>query len=286
MELFKEIEEQYVETNGIKLHTIISGKGNPVILLHGFPEFWYGWKNIILGLKDDFKLIVPDMRGYNRSGKPKGYENYTLDIIIEDIKGLSEQLNLGKFVLVGHDWGGVVAWAFAEKHPELLTKLIILNSPNPATFRKSIKESGSQRKASGYITQITAPDGEENLLKNNCEMLRATVFMTASNKNGYTEFDKEKYIEAWTQPGAIAGGINYYKANSDLSKWTGVINVPTLVIWGMKDVFLLPSLLDHLDEFVNDLMIIKSEKASHWINNDDPELVISSIKSFINDLLN
>ncbi len=280
MESLKDSEELYVSINGIKIHTIVSGEGKPIILLHGFPEFWYAWKNIILGLKEEYKLITPDLRGYNLSDKPPDIKHYKLDVIVDDIKGLSEQLDLGKFYLVGHDWGGVVAWAFAEKYPNLLNKLIILNAPNPALFGKSIKGNSSQRKASGYIQNLIAPDGADNLLRNDCEMLKATVFMTASNKEGYSNYDKEKYIEAWTQPGAINGGINFYKANSDLSEWTGIIKVPTLVIWGMKDIFLLPKLLDNLDDLVGDLTIIKSEKASHWINNDDPELVISSIRDF------
>ena len=263
MELFEECNELYINTNGIKLHAIIAGTGDPLVLLHGFPEFWYGWKNIIMGLKDDYRLIVPDMRGYNLSDKPIGIENYTLDILVDDIKGLSEELNLDKFVLAGHDWGGMVAWAFAEKYPEYLAKLIILNAPNPALFKKSLESSKSQRNASGYITQLMAPNGEEFLLKNNCEFLKASVFMTAKNKKGYDEFDKKKYFEAWTQPGAITGGINYYRANSDLSKWTGIINVPTLVLWGMEDKFLLPRLLDNLSDLVKTIEIKKSEKASH-----------------------
>ncbi|MFW9897506.1 MAG: alpha/beta fold hydrolase, partial [Candidatus Thorarchaeota archaeon] len=281
MESLKESKEIYVKTNGIKLHTVISGIGKPIILLHGFPEFWYAWKNIILGLKEYCKLITPDLRGYNLSDKPQGLENYKLDVIVDDIKGLSEQLELGKFYLVGHDWGGVVAWAFAEKYPELLNKLIILNAPNLKLFGKNIQSNSSQRKASGYIKNLISPDGADNLLRNDCEMLKTTVFMTANYKKGYSQYDKEKYIEAWTQPGAINGGINYYKANPDLSNWTGIVKVPTLIIWGMKDRFLLPKLLDNLNEFVEDLSIIRSEKASHWVNNDDPELVISSIKEFV-----
>ena len=136
MELFDLIEEHFIETNGIKLHTIIVGSGEPIILLHGFPEFWYGWKNIILGLKSKFKLIVPDMRGYNLSDKPEGVDNYKVSILVEDIKGLAESLNLGKFYLVSHDWGGVVGWIFAEMYPEFLKGLIILNAPHPKIFQK------------------------------------------------------------------------------------------------------------------------------------------------------
>ena len=122
MELLQEVEERYIETNGIKLHTIMIGSGKPLILLHGFPDFWYVWKNVIMGLKDEFQLIIPDTRGINLSDKPEGVENYDLNLLVDDIKGLSESLQLGKFYLVGHDWGGVLAWAIAEKYPKLAGK--------------------------------------------------------------------------------------------------------------------------------------------------------------------
>ena len=142
------IEEKYIEVNGIKLHTIIAGSGEPLILLHGFPDFWYGWKDVIEGLNQDFKLIVPDTRGINLSDRPEGVNNYGIKVLIDDVKKLSEQLNLGKFILCGHDWGGAIAWAFAEEHPELLKKLVIINAPHPKALQSAIRTSKEQRKAS------------------------------------------------------------------------------------------------------------------------------------------
>lgn len=282
MEIFNEIEEKYIKINGITLHTIITGSGEPLILLHGFPDFWYGWKNIILGLKDKFQLIVPDMRGYNLSDKPDGIENYKLDILIEDIKGLSEKLGFTKFNLAGHDWGGMVSWALAEKYPEILKKLIILNAPHPKIFRKLITKDNDQKKASGYIVRFLK-EGESFLFENNFQALQLSVFGTAKNKKAFSEFDKEKYIEAWSQPGALTGGVNYYKANRSYEEWSGVINVPTLVIFGMKDIFVLPKVLEGLDDFIKDLKIVRIENASHWVMHDDPELVNSSIQSFLRE---
>ena len=202
MELLREIEEKYVETNGIKLHTMIAGSGEPIIMLHGFPDFWYGWRDIIMGLKDEYKCIAPDMRGYNLSDKPKGTENYQLDICADDIKGLSEALNIGKFYLA------------------------------------------------------------------------------------VTEFDVERYIEAWSQPGSVDGGLAYYRAiNEDREKymegWTGIINVPTLVIHGKKDPAILPQTLKNLENYVKDLKIVYVENASHFVMVDAPEIVIANIKEFI-----
>ena len=283
MDLFKEIEEVYIETNGIKLHTIVIGSGEPLILLHGFPEFWYCWKSVIPGLKEKFKLIIPDMRGYNLSDKPKDVQKYKMEYLIGDIKGLIKELNLKRVILAGHDWGGVVAWAFAEKYPELLKKLIILNAPHPKIFQKSLRTDKKQQEASSYIFEFLKPSAENKLYEDDYRRLKKVVFEDMFSKTNFTEFDKEKYIEAWSQPGAILGGVNYYRANTSFDEWTGIIEVPTLVIWGMKDVALLPQQLEGLSDYVKNLKIVRSENSSHWITHDDPDLIISSIKEFVLD---
>ncbi len=285
MEIFNEMEERFVEINGIKLHTVMIGSGEPLMLLHGFPDFWYGWRDIILGLKDKYRLIVPDMRGYNLSDKPEGVENYTLEILVDDIKNLSEALKLGKFSLAGHDWGGPVAWGFAEKYPESLKKLILCNGPHLVVMRKALGKSKSQQKASSYILEFIKPNSEKKLMDNDFQFLKMVVFGMVKKKNAISEFDKEKYIEAWSQPGAINAGLNYYRATFEsLSKtddWTGIINVPTLVIHGMKDIALTPKILEGLSDYVKDLKIVRVENASHWVMIDEPELVISNIKEFL-----
>ncbi|MFX1284624.1 MAG: alpha/beta fold hydrolase [Promethearchaeota archaeon] len=275
-EIFNNLEEQFVEVNGIKLHTILIGSGEPLVLLHGFPDFWYGWKNIILGLKDKNKLIIPDMRGYNLSDKPKGVNNYNVDILAEDIKKLTDELNLGKFTLAGHDWGGVISYVFAEKFSNELKKLIILNAPHPKIFQKHLRTDKKQQKASNYIFEFMKPDGEKFLFEDNLMWLKRAVFSSVKD-----EFDRQKYIQAWSQPDAIVSGVNYYRANLSFDDWSGVINVPTLVIWGMKDIALLSGLLEGLSKYISDLKIVRSENSGHWIMYDDPELVISSIQDFL-----
>ena len=276
------IEEKYIDVNGIKLHTIIAGSGEPLILLHGFPDFWYGWKNIILGLKDDFKLIVPDTRGINLSDRPEGVENYGIKILINDVRKLSETLNLGKFILCGHDWGGAIAWAFAEKYPELVKKLIIINAPHPKALQSAFRTSAEQRKASAYFLDFIKPGYEDVILANDCQMLKETVFNGPINKNAISKFDKSKYMEAWKQPGAIKAGLNYYRAMSADRDATGIITIPTLVLHGMKDRYVRPLLLDILPKFIKDLEIIKIEDSTHWVMQDAPEVVISSIREFAN----
>lgn len=282
MENLSKLEEKYIDVSeSIKLHTIIVGSGEPIILLHGFPDFWYGWKNIILGLKGEFKLIIPDTRGINLSSKPESIEEYKIENLREDIITLSEKTELGKFTLVGHDWGGAIAWAFAFKYPQLLKKLIIINAPHPKLFRKKIKGNAKQRRSSGYIFQLLKPGGEQGLLKNDMMGLKASVFGTTKRKNAFTEQDKLKYIEAWSQPNSILCGVNYYRANRNIEDTSGVISVPTLVIHGMKDIFVRPTVLEGLTEYVKDLTIVKAENSSHWVMHDEPELVISKIKEFI-----
>ena len=280
MELFDEIEEKLIETNGIKLHTVMIGEGPPLVLLHGFPDFWYGWKSVISGLKSHYKLIIPDMRGFNLSDKPKGVSNYKIELLIDDIKGLVESLNLGKVYLAGHDWGGAVAWAFAEKYPDMLHKLAILNAPHMKIFQQKLRTDKKQQKASFYIFEFLKPDGEKFLFKDDDKWLKFAVFEGMINKKDFTDFDKEQYLKAWRQPGAILGGVNYYRANTSFKDSTGKITVPTLVIHGMKDIAVLPSVLDELSNYVSDLKVIRAENASHWVMHDVPELIISSFKEF------
>jgi len=283
MDFNSDVEERFIKINDISLHVILAGPedAEPLILLHGFPDFWYGWKNIIEGLKDDFRLIVPDLKGFNLSDKPEQVEDYDLKILVEDIKNLSEKLGLHKFNLVGHDWGGLISWAFAEVNPQLLNKLIIINAPHYKIFRQKIKDNKKQRKASGYISQLIKEGSDKLLKQNNFQMLRFSVFENVRDKSAFSEEDKAKYIEAWSQLKVLKTSVNYYRANRRYDDWTGKIKVPTLVIIGMKDSYIKPIVYEGLSEFVSDLKVIKSKDSSHWIMHDDPELVVSSIRDFI-----
>ncbi len=284
MEIFEEMEERYIETNGIKLHTVIIGEGEPILLMHGFPDFWYGWKNVILGLKDEFKLILPDTRGINLSDKPEGVESYYPITLIDDIKGLSEALDLGKFTLVGHDWGGSLSYGFATLYPELLKGLVTMNCPHPALTSKKIQNSSKEmRKTMKYQLDAMKSDRLEEMKRDNFAAMRTLVF------KGKDEFDQEKYIEAWSQPGSLKYGLMYYtaaykytKAGNSVENWVSNIDVPTLVIWGMKDQHLDPVILEGLEEYVKDLKIVRSENGGHFAMDDSPDLVVSEIRKFAN----
>ena len=281
MVLIKNLKEDFVETNSIKLHVMAGGSGKPLILLHGFPDFWYGWKNVIPELLKSNKLIIPDLRGYNKSDKPKGVNNYKVETLIDDIKGLFEAYNFEKAFIAGHDWGGILSWIFAENYPNLVEKLIILNAPHPKIFQKTLVSDKKQQKASVYLFQFQKKGGEKFLFENDYFALKLSVFENTRNRKAFSKEDKKKYKEAWSQPDAIVSAVNYYKAFAEPYQGMGEIKVPTLVIWGMKDDFLKPVQLERLEEYVQNLKIVKSEISSHWILHDDPELVIKAIRNFI-----
>ena len=267
-----EIEERQIKTKGITLHTVIVGKGEPLVLLHGFPDFWYGWGKLIPLIKDKFQLIIPDMRGYNLSDKPEGVENYRIELLIEDIVGLIDQLHFESVYLVGHDWGGVLSWFIAEKYPSKIRKLGIINAPHFKIFQERLKSDESQKKASYYIYNFLKPNGEKLLIADDFKLLRAGF-------KGQDQETEDKYVKAWSN-GTITCGVNYYRANLEYDDWSGVITIPTLVIHGMKDNAILPGVLEGLDQYVKDLKIIRPQTLGHSPMKEDPQLVADAFSEF------
>jgi pimeloyl-ACP methyl ester carboxylesterase len=164
-------EHEYADVNNVRLHYVTAGKGKLMMFLHGFPEFWYGWKNQVVEFGRDYQAVAPDMRGYNLSSKPTDAEQYRIKYLIEDVRALAEYLGHKKFILVAHDWGGGVAWPFAMRHPEYLEKLIIINAPHPVTFVRELRENPAQRKASQYILVHRTPEAEDIMAKDNYALL-------------------------------------------------------------------------------------------------------------------
>src|SRR5579862_5143678 len=158
---------RYAEVNGVKLHYVEQGKGPLIIFLHGFPEFWYEWKDLLPAFAKNYHAVAPDMRGYNLSAMPAAVEDYKVPLIVEDVRALAVKLKAKKFVLVGHDWGGVIAWAFAAVHPEMLDKLVIVNAPHPTVFSRELANNPAQQKASGYFNLFNSPQAEQMLSQNN-----------------------------------------------------------------------------------------------------------------------
>jgi pimeloyl-ACP methyl ester carboxylesterase len=287
-------KDEYAEVNGVRLHYVTAGKGPLIVFLHGFPEFWYEWKQQLPEFAKDHRAVAPDMRGYNLSAKPVGVDQYQMKDLVEDVHALVEHLGYKKFVLVGHDWGGAVAWSFAIAHPEYLEKLVIINCPHPAILARELAENPAQQKASQYMLLFRSPQAEQTLSANNYAGLVDGVLGDGLKTGVFTEADKQAYIEAWSQPGALTGGLNYYRAAnlgppapgtppalSTADAVSMVVKIPTLVIWGEKDTALLTGNLDGMDKFVPNLTVERIPDGSHWVIHEKPELVNEYIRGFI-----
>ncbi len=301
-EKYPTFKSEYAQVNNIKLHYIKVGPedGKLIIFLHGFPQFWYMWRDQLLDLSKDYLTVAPDMRGYNTSSKPEEIEQYQPQHIVEDIRALVEEhFGRKKFILVGHDWGGVVAFPFANLHPELVEKLIIINAPHPNTFGRLITKNKDQQTSSQYILFFRAKNDKgflaEGILSANNYKSLFDIVINAEME--FDEDDRQMYKEAWSQPGALTGGLNYYRAgglrppskNEEISELTDeqleanpvMINVPTLVIWGEKDTALTVHNLEGLDEFIPDLTIKRIPTGSHWVINEQPNKINSMIRDFL-----
>lgn len=182
-----DFSDGYADVNGVRLHYVSAGEGEPILFAHGFPEFWHMWKPQLAEFGRDHHAVALDMRGYNLSSKPEGVDNYAVDILAEDFRALAEHLGCDKFTLVAHDWGGIVAWAFAIKHPEYLEKLIIINAPHPGIFARLFDGNPDQQAASQYMLLFRSPMAEETLSADNYSVLLNAIQTEATN---FTEEDK------------------------------------------------------------------------------------------------
>ena len=281
------LEHTFISTNGIKLHTVLAGPadGTPVVLLHGFPEFWRGWLNQVEPLSDaGYRLIIPDQRGYNLSDKPKGVKSYSVDTLVADILGLIDALGYDKVHLIGHDWGALVAWAFAIWHPERLHKLGILNVPHPAVMFNFLSKDSEQRRNSWYIFFFQLPWLPENFLRKNDWRNGVRALMGSSKKGSFRKTDILEYKAAWAQPGAITAMINWYRAalrhRPRLPK-DPRISVPTLMLWGTKDTALSHRMAQPSIDFCDDGKLVLIETATHWVQHDEAELVNQYLLEFL-----
>jgi pimeloyl-ACP methyl ester carboxylesterase len=282
--------------NGIRLHYAAAGSGKLMLFVHGFPEFWYTWRHQLAEFAGDHHVVAPDMRGYNLSDKPSGVEHYAAAKIIADLRDLTRHLGHARCILVGHDWGGAIAWGFAIAHPDMVEKLVIVNAPHPAVFARELTQNKAQAEASQYMLFFRSEQAESVLSADNFKALWDRTYEKPLRAGHLTEADKQAYLTAWAQPGALTGGLNWYRATSlRPPKHTGggdegppkldptqfQVRVPTLVIWGMQDTALRPGNLEGLDGFVPDLRICRIEDASHWVVEERPAEVNRLIREFL-----
>lgn len=288
-------KDEYARINGVRLHYVSAGKGPLILFLHGFPEFWYEWKKQLAEFGKDHLAVAPDMRGYNLSDKPESLDQYQMAVLIEDVRALAQHLGHKKFTLVGHDWGGAVAWAYAAAHPETLDKLVIINAPHPGVFARLLREDPVQQKASQYMLLFRSPQAEQTLSANDHAMLVNIVLGEGLKSGFFHEEDKKAYLAAWSQPGALTGGLNYYRAmevgppapgaasDAATGKFPAQlkVSVPTLVIWGEKDTALTTHNLDGLDQYVANLTVKRIPDGTHWVIHEKPDEVNADIREFL-----
>jgi pimeloyl-ACP methyl ester carboxylesterase len=287
------IKHDTIAANGIRFHYAHAGSGKLMLFLHGFPEFWYCWKDIIPEFAKDHHAVAPDMRGYNLTDKPEGVDNYNIKILVADMIAFAKALGHDKFNLVAHDWGGGVAWSMAIKHPELIEKLVIINSPHPATFLRELANNPVQQKKSRYMVAFLDPNTEKHLEANNYAALQQIVIGDGMEKGHFTEADRQEYLKAWAQPGALTGSLNYYRHSKAGPPHSGQpartwgegksmkVTMPTLVIWGDNDLALVAENLNGLEEFVPGVVIKRIPEGSHWLMHEQPARVSQYIREFI-----
>ncbi len=287
--------EGYAPVSGIRLHYASSGRLDLplIVFLHGFPEFWYAWRRQLVEFGTGHFAVAPDMRGYNLSEKPGNISDYDIEHLVADVRELAAHFGARRFTLVGHDWGGAVAWAFASAHPELLERLVIVNAPHPAVFARELRENPAQQRASQYMLLFRSAGAEAMIEADGYAALVRAVMGTAA-PGAFTDEDIAQYRCAWSQPGALTGSLNYYRASrigppgldgapasSFATTGSMRVEVPTLVIWGERDFALLPGNLDGLADYVPKLAIERIPDATHWVVHEKLREVNRLLRRFL-----
>jgi pimeloyl-ACP methyl ester carboxylesterase len=281
------VAHRYADLAGVRLHYVEAGEGPLVVLLHGFPEFWFSWRFQIPALAAaGFRVVAPDMRGYNLSDKPKGVEGYALERLARDVERLIGALGEERAVIVGHDWGGIVAWAVAMLHPERVDRLVILNVPHPERLARGPRTPRQLLKSS-YAFFFQIPWLPETVLRaRDFAVVRSVFRNDPVRPDTFGEDDIDRYVEALSQPGALTATINYYRALARRAPALARtlrrrIEAPVLVIWGQRDLFLVPELARPDPAFVPDARVERLPDASHWVQQDRPERVNALLLDFL-----
>jgi pimeloyl-ACP methyl ester carboxylesterase len=288
----------YVEAGGVSDTNL---PRQTMVFLHGFPEYWGTWHAQLDYFAKDYRVIAPDLPGYNLSDKPEIQSFYEVPKLIQFIaKFIQDVAPHEKIILVAHDWGGVIAWPIAAFFPQLIDRLVILNAAHPSTFTREMIHNAQQRQKSEYIHELIAPNGVEKLSDNNYQYLKDTIFI-GMRKGTLNETQRKAYEDVWAQPFAVNGMLQYYRAMPQLApseKVTGAgngpivaaaqmkipnirITCPTLILWGEQDQAFVKDNLDGVDEYVPDVRIKRFPDASHWLQHELPNEVNQEIDEFL-----
>ncbi len=275
--------------NGVRLHYVEAGDGPLVLLLHGFPEFWYSWRRQIPALAGaGFRVLAPDMRGFNTSAKPSSVGAYRIEVLAADVVGLIHHVGAERAVVVGHDWGGMVGWFLGMHQPEVLDRLVILNAPHPAAIRREIRSLDQWRRSS-YVFAFQLPRLPETLFRaGRYAVMRRALRREPLHPDAFASADIGRYVEAMDQPGALTATINYYRAAFRHLPFRTLgsvrpVTTPTLIIWGDQDRYLAVRLTDGLEGWVPNLRVEHLPDASHWVQNDSPDQVNALLLAFLSE---
>ncbi len=270
-------ESTYRRGSGVDLHAVAAGDPDDplVVLLHGFPDFFYGWRHQIARLVEaDYRVLAPDLRGYNLSDKPEDVGSYRLPVVSRDVKRLVEGAESETAHVVGHDWGGVLAWDLALRHPDVVDRLATLNAPHPTVFRETLKTSPRQLFRSWYVLFFQVPELPEWLNSRENYRLLTRALRESAGPETFTHDEIEHYREAWSQEGALTGMINWYRALRSLDHPPRErVEQPTLVLWGEDDVALLPEMASESVSYCLQGDLERYPDASHWVQMDRPREV-------------
>jgi epoxide hydrolase 4 len=277
----------WIDTGEVRLHAVEAGSGPLVVLLHGFPEFWWSWRHQIPALAAaGFHVVAPDLRGYNLSDRPKRVRDYAVPHLTSDVAAVIRAMGEQKAHIVGHDWGGGVAYSFAMRYPEMVERLSILNAPHPEGFRQALYHSAKQRKKSWYIFFFQLPGIPERVLrKDDYKQLRDAL---RAGRGKVPDSEIQPYVDAARRADGLWGGLNYYRAMVRGALTMKLPNPtrlegPLLVIWGQRDEALGEELAAPPEGWVKDVRIERLPNASHWVQNDEPERVNALLASFLSE---
>lgn len=278
---------QMIETNGVRLHVLAAGPlGGPlVVLLHGFPEFWYGWHRQVPALvAAGYRVLVPDQRGYNRSAKPRGLGAYQATTLAADVAGLIRAAGRDQAAVVGHDWGGMVAWHLALQQPAAVSRLVVLNCPHPAVFARHLREDAAQQRRSLYVLFFQLPGLPEWGLRFANYRSLASGLQSTSRPGTFSAADLARYRRAWARPGAITAMLNWYRAalrRPASPPADPQVAVPTLVIWGARDPFLGVAMAGESRDLCAAGELVTLPEAGHWVQHEAAARVNALLLDFL-----
>jgi epoxide hydrolase 4 len=287
----QELAHRFAVVDGVRLHYVEAGRGPLVVLLHGFPQYWYLWRRQLAALAAaGFRAVALDMRGYNLSDKPAGVASYRMGALVADVVGLVRHLGAERASVVGHDWGGAVAWAAAMRHPEVVERLVVLNAPHPLALAREVRNKNwRQLWRSSYVVLFQLPWLPEAALRaGGFTAIRRVFREEPVRPNAFADEDVEHYVAALREPGALHAAVNYYRAavrhRRDVPPADRrTIAQPTLLVWGDRDPHLGVELAQGLEAWVPALRVEHLPEASHWVLEDAPERATELIVGFLSE---